>query len=63
MEFATIINGTSDHQQIACNFANHFAAVCSPFDSARNAELKSLFYEKLSSYIGSPLDQKQLIFS
>jgi hypothetical protein len=30
------------------------------FDSARNAELKSLFYEKLSSYTGSQLDYKQL---
>jgi exonuclease III len=58
--YATLIDGTSDHEQIANNFANHFEAVCSPLTEIRNEELKSIFTERRSTYIGSPVNDSEL---
>lgn len=56
----TSIDGTSDHEKIAANFANHFAHTCSPFSASRNEEFESTFNRLLPCYNGSSLNESQL---
>jgi hypothetical protein len=59
-DLATLIDGTSDPEIIATNFARHFAAVCSPFSSKFNEEFKVKFNEKSQCFDGSPLVENDL---
>ena len=44
------VDGTSDSDVIAIKFAEHFEAVCSPFNAVRNDELKATYIKKRSTY-------------
>jgi Reverse transcriptase (RNA-dependent DNA polymerase) len=52
---AKTVNGCNDDSVIANKFATYFANVCQPNSSINNDELKKLFNESHSSYVGECL--------
>jgi len=48
------VDGFTDHQQIANNFANHFAALSSTVHSKVNQDMQYTYEQWRPSYIGSP---------
>ena len=54
------MDGVADSCLIVDKFDNYFETNCSPFSSARNAELKTRYVELQSHYDGSPINENQM---
>lgn len=56
------LNGTSDSEVIADNFAKYFENVCTPFNRSRNDEFKYMYFRKRATF-GELLPNKEQDFS
>ena len=56
------LNGTSDSEVIADNFAKHFENVCTFFNRSRNDEFKDMYFRKRATF-GELLPNKEQVFS